>query len=142
MGHSRSQLHHSPALTAFDQLQVSEASVDAVAHLREASSHSLARHTVGLPEDRREESFVAFLSVAHQHQIPRLLEPPLGRDHKLLDERLVPFTHNEADQKPTFGIDGGSFPPRVLLRTRIPPTLVHLYRGGFHLSHSFVVELP
>src|SRR5215213_7086373 len=120
---------------------VSETSVDAVTPLRKASSLSLARWAVRLSEDGCEEAFVAFLPIGHHDEILWLLEPLFGRLHELLDERLIPSSGNEANQKPAFGIDGGRFSEGLLLASRIPVTLVHLYRGGFDVAHPLVVKL-
>ena len=122
-------LHDSPTLPVLDELEVSEASVDAMSHFRKAPSFSLACRAIGRPEDGREKALVAFLPVAHHDEILGLLEPPLGRDHKLPDERLVTSSSDEADQKPAFRLDRGRFPKGFLLAPGVPVTLVHLYRG-------------
>src|SRR5919199_3430888 len=110
--------------------------------LRETSSVSLACRTVGFSKDGCEETFVAPLSVAHQNQILRGFQPLFSGLHKLLDECLVPSSTDKADQKAAFGINGCGFPKRFLLASRIPVTLVHLYRGGFDLFNPLVVKLP
>src|SRR5919202_6178906 len=110
MRYPRLHLYHPPTLTALDHLQVGEASVDTMPHLRKASSGSLARRTVRLSEDGGEEVLVAFVSIAHEHQILRRVDPLSGGLHKLSDERLVPPSHDEADQKADRGNYGGRFP--------------------------------
>jgi len=86
-----------------NHLQVSKLSVDPVAKLREASSVSLARRAVGLAEDGGEQGLVASCSVAHQHQLSRVLEPISGTLHQLSYEPLIPSAADEADQKAAFG---------------------------------------
>jgi len=102
MGHPASHLYHSSSLmTALDQLQVSEAPLDArcLRSSFKASSVSLARRTVGFSKDGCEETFVALLPIAHQNQILRGFQPLFGGLHELLDERLVPSSNHEANQK-------------------------------------------
>src|SRR5215207_3007124 len=142
MGYRASHLYHPSSLAALDQLQVSEASLDAMPDLREASPVSLARRTVGFSKDGCKQAFVALVPVGHHDEIVGLLEPPLGRDHKLLDERLIPSSNYEADQQAALGIDRGRFPEGFLLASHIPVTLIHLYRRALDVLNPLVVELP
>src|SRR5215216_3475353 len=142
MRHPAEHLHNSPALTALDELEVGEAPFDAVTRPRKASSVPFARRAVRLPEDECKKAFVALVPVAHNDEILGLLEPPPGRDHKLLDERLIPSSNYEADQQAALGVDRGRFPEGFLLASHIPVTLIHLYRRALDVLNPLVVELP
>src|SRR5215216_5346718 len=125
MRHPAEHLHNSPALTALDELEVGEAPFDAVTRPRKASSVPFARRAVRLPEDECKKAFVALVPVAHNDEILGLLEPPPGRDHKLLDERLIPSSNYEADQQAALGIDRGRFPEGFLGREVLREMLGH-----------------